>query len=364
MFSPIWIIFLLNHNFTMVEIGIIDAIYWLALFVFQIPAGLLSDKYPRIYIMAISSLLVGVAIIVFSFPFSFWIVVFSYVLWAAGVAMKNVGDAAWLFDYMYTVGEQNKFTKVYGYGWAISEVAIGVGAILGGYLGNHFSLQFPILLSGIIILFSAILPFQLPCSSTIHRKENVIENLMQSIKILRNNRKLYILLLIGGVYAAFDGVFIILKQPFMYFIGFTVDQIGLIYLIFTFVGAFASFTMYKLEKAMGKQILVLVGLLPLLSVVVMVVVPGLLAVTGVIMVGFTTGLTMPLMVYYVNLEVPSEKRGVMLSYISVIYTAILIPLSPLCGFLADISLQLAIVSLVCLCIPLLVLVVVAYKKRR
>ncbi|MEM3513581.1 MAG: hypothetical protein QXH13_05340, partial [Thermoplasmata archaeon] len=120
----------------MVEIGIIDAIYWLALFVFQIPAGLLSDKYPRIYIMAISSLLVGVAIIVFSFPFSFWIVVFSYVLWAAGVAMKNVGDAAWLFDYMYTVGEQNKFTKVYGYGWAISEVAIGTGALLGGFLAN------------------------------------------------------------------------------------------------------------------------------------------------------------------------------------------------------------------------------------
>ncbi|MEM3493054.1 MAG: hypothetical protein QXD15_01680, partial [Thermoplasmata archaeon] len=104
----------------MAEIGIIDAIYWLSLFLFQIPAGLLSDRYPRTYIMAMSSLLVGLAIIVFSFPVSFWVVVFSYVLWAAGVAMKNVGDAAWLFDYMYARGEENKFTRVYGYGWAIS----------------------------------------------------------------------------------------------------------------------------------------------------------------------------------------------------------------------------------------------------
>ncbi|MEM4294110.1 MAG: hypothetical protein QXJ27_08105, partial [Thermoplasmata archaeon] len=248
-----------------------------------------------------------------------------------------------------------------GYGWAISEVAIGTGALLGGFLANHFSLQFPILLSGIIILFSTLLPVQLPCPK-VHRSEDVIENLKQSIRILRTNRNLYILLLIGGVYAAFDGVFIILKQPFMYYIGLTVDQIGLIYLAFTFVGALGSFSMYKLEKTMGRGILALVGFLPLMSVLVMLLGPGFLAVVGVIIVGFTTGLTMPLMVYYVNLEVLSERRGVMLSYMSIIYTALLIPLSPLCGFLADISIQLALSFLLCLCVPYLVLVAIAYKK--
>lgn len=363
MFSPIWIIFLLQHNYTMVQVGIIDAVYWLSLFVFQIPAGLLSDRYPRTYIMAMSSLFVGLAIIVFSFPVSFWVVVFSYVLWALGVAMKNAGDAAWLFDYVHTAGTPHRFSKVYGYGMAISQVAIGVAALVGGYLGSVYSLQFPILLSGVIILFSALLPFLLPCPPRAFRKESMIVNLTQSVKIVRSNRTLYFLLLVGGVYAALDGVFIILKQPFMYYIGLSVNYIGLIYLLFTFVGASASFSMHKIEKALGKHVLLLIGLLPFVSIFMLLLIPGFLAVAGVVMFSFTTGLTLPLLIYYVNMEVPSEKRGVMLSYMSVIYTAILIPLSPLCGFLADISINLAIASLLGLCFPLMALVVFAYRAK-
>ncbi|MCX8173069.1 MAG: MFS transporter [Thermoplasmata archaeon] len=364
MFSPIWVIFLLQHDYTMVQVGVIDAIYWLSLFVFQIPAGLLSDRYPRTYIMALSSMFVGMAIIVFAFPVHFWVVVFSYVLWAVGVAMKNVGDSAWLFDYVHTAGVQHRFSKMYGYGMAISQISIGIAALIGGYLGSMYSLQFPILLSGVLILFSGLLPFLLPCPPRAIRRENVIVNLKESVKIVRANRNLYFLLFLGGIYAALDGVFIILKQPFMYYIGLSVSHIGLIYLVFTFVGASASFSMHKIEKAMGRRVLFLTGFLPLASIFVLLVTPGFLAVTGVIMFSFTTGLTLPLLVYYVNLEVPSDKRGVMLSYMSVIYTAILIPLSPVCGFLADVSINLAIISLFGLCVPLLALVVLAYRTRK
>lgn len=364
MFSPIWVIFLLQHDYSMVQVGILDAVYWLSLFVFQIPAGLLSDLYSRTYIMAASSFLVGIAILVFSFPFSFWILLLSYVLWAAGVALKNVGDAAWLFDYVHAQGSPHRFSKMYGYGMAISQVAIGIAALVGGYLGSVYSLQFPILLSGVIILFSGLFPLLLPCPSKTFRKENVIVNLKESIKIVRTNRTLYFLLFLGGIYAALDSVFIILKQPFMYLIGLQVSYIGLIYLIFTFVGAAASFSMHEIERVMGKRILFLIGLLPLTSIFVLLLVPGFLAVGGVILFSFTTGLTMPLLVYYINLEVPSEKRGVMLSYMSVIYTAILIPVSPLCGYLADISINLAIVSLLSFCLPLLILSFLAYRSKK
>ncbi|MGB9635777.1 MAG: MFS transporter [Thermoplasmata archaeon] len=359
LFSPIWVLFLLEHNFTMIQVGLIDSIYWLALFIFQIPAGLLSDRYPRTYIMALSSLFVGMAIIVFAFPVSFWVVVFSYVLWAGGVALKNVGDAAWLFDYMHLSGKEQEFTRVYGIGMGISYVAVGIAAFEGGFLGNLFSLQFPILLSGLIILFSALFPFMLPCSHITVKKEDFLSQLKDSLKIVRKKHLLYLLLMIGGIYSAFDAVMIILKQPFLYSAGFSVNQMGIIYLVFTFVGALASVSMFKVEKILRRRTIAIFSVLPIFSILILLFTQGILAVSGLLIISFTTGLMMPLMIYYINLEVPSDKRGVMLSYLSVIYTAILIPLAPFCGYLADISITIAILSMMVLCIPLAVLGVIA-----
>jgi len=355
MFSPVWILFLLEHHFTMSEIGLIDAIYWLAMFIFQIPAGYLSDRYPRTYMMCLSSVLVGIGAIVFAFPVSFSVVVLSYIIWACGIAFKNVGDAAWLFDYMHMKGMEKDFTKIYGIGWGLSEVAIGVSAVIGGYIGSITNLQLPILISGFLILFSAVFPLAMPCSRKPVEKKDFITELKTSASMLRQKKILYILLLIAGIYFAFDSVFIILKQPFLYKIGLNVHQIGLVYLIFTFIGALGSVSIHKIDRILGyRGVLLLVTLLPLLSILMLLLAPQILGIAGVVLVSFTTGITVPLMVYYINLEVGSERRGLIMSYMSVIYTGILIPATPFVGYLADISLTLAIFALLpMLCIPLL-----------
>lgn len=93
------------------DVSLLFAIWTAAALVFELPTGLVADRYPRKYVLIIGELVNAAAFLIWLFSPSFLGYAIGFVLWGAAYALKSGAYQALVYDELASNGRSEDYTK-------------------------------------------------------------------------------------------------------------------------------------------------------------------------------------------------------------------------------------------------------------
>jgi MFS family permease len=133
--------------------GVILSLFTVPFILFSIPAGVLADRYGKMRTLVPGLLLTGLFVMSFGLAGDFFTLALSALLSTTGLAFAWASTAGLLAD------SSKRLQKGYIAGvWSMSEgLGYLVGPVLGGLVGQYFSVKVPFVLLGAVFVVTAIL---------------------------------------------------------------------------------------------------------------------------------------------------------------------------------------------------------------
>ena len=137
LYIPIWILYLTDLGYSLVEIGLIGAVYETVKFITEVPFGVLGDKYGIRFSLTNSILLAIITWVMFFVlvPKNIILVICAVSLWALSESFFSGSFETWISketsqaafsDEMYKIGK-------------ISVASMLIGSLLGGFIYYYYN---------------------------------------------------------------------------------------------------------------------------------------------------------------------------------------------------------------------------------
>lgn len=201
---PIYSIFLLSKGLNIFQIGLVNLMFYVGLFIFEIPTGVIADAWGRKICVIISGLVRAVAFFVYAFADSILLCMLAELLCAFGNTFANGAFQAWYVDH---AEENENFTSVFSREQVLGRIMHIVGAIVGS-ICYSYSARVPWIVGGLIGLVTAIISQIIIHERKIIRRDtkSISEKYRESIGIFqtsirfcRTSKPFRFLLLIGFI---------------------------------------------------------------------------------------------------------------------------------------------------------------------
>lgn len=335
-------------NISLFQITLLQSWFSFWVFILEVPTGAIADKIGRKHSIALGSLIVALAVLLYGSIPHFGIFLLSEFLFAVGFALTSGADQALLYDTLKEQRQESQSKSILGKAESFHLLGIMVAAPIGSLIAGRFGLNAPMLASAIPFFLAAIIGWSIP-EPKIHSGESAAPQYLTIIKrglmALRSNPSLKVLA-IDSVLVAASAYFVIwFYQPLLTKIGIPVIYFGFIHAIFVGSQVLISANFKVVEKIIGqgKQYLTISALLTTLSFIGAALYPHLISIFLLILLAGGLGLTRSTYIAALaNRYIKSEERATVLSSVSMLRRFSLIILNPLVGFTADRSLPLAL----------------------
>ena len=129
-FEPFFILFLLEKDFTFLEIGLIYSIREITRNVFEIPAGFIADALGRRKTMILSFSIYILSFLLYYIAARYYLVVVATIAFALGDAFRTGTHKAMIFDYLQIRGWSDQKVHYYGHTRSWSQIGSAASSLL------------------------------------------------------------------------------------------------------------------------------------------------------------------------------------------------------------------------------------------
>ncbi len=329
-----------------VEIMYLQAYFWLAIVLFEIPCGAISDYIGRKFSLFIGGISLAMAALMYTSIPHMGIFLIAETLWAFGEASITGTNTAIVFDTLKLLGREKEIDKVVARNVSFLVAGIGISAPIGSLLTLIIPIQF--------VETLMIVPFSLAAIVSLMLKEpnhdlkdsrshqSYISIVKSGIKELKQNK---ILLILGLDQMIGEGLIFLVFWMYQPYLG----DFGVLIVYFGFVSALMTISQIILmnfvpklnDKITHKKRLLftftlITGISFLLLGTLRSIVIIIVLFTVVVGVGISRGI---IHVRAINNQIESENRATVLSTINIIGTSIKAIIFPLTGYLVMVSLS-------------------------
>lgn len=348
----LWVIFMQQHyGFSMTEVTLLDLPFWAGKFIFEIPTGVVADRFGRKLSLAISSGLSAVIWMVFSLVGNFWLLVLAQFIGALAATFSSGADEALLYESVRGLGREDEYARISGRMRAIEVIASMLAGVGVGLLAT-VDLVLPVRLASLLIALQ-IIPvicmketIQPAAEARSHSAEPYLQTVRRAFGLLREIpavRWAVTYQVVLGCVAFYASAFF---QPFALEAGMGLALIGPLTMLLQLAGVAGSLSVARLQEKLGS--------LRLLYAAALLVAPGLALVgaarllhgpgaaggaglwlSSLCFTTFLFSMTQPLLLAVLQAQVANEVRATLLSIQSLLSTVFLIVTEPGLGVLAD-----------------------------
>lgn len=303
----------------------------------EVPTGLISDLLGRKKTMVAGALCVFVALLLYASGFNTWVLFAGAFFEGIGRSLFSGTDKALLYETLQEQEHSNQFETVYGKVGSFEQIALGVSAVIGGFLAL-FSLQLVMWVAVIPALLSFICSFyfvDIKTKSKVKQSANVM--LKKAFQGLVENRRLRLVSMAEILDFGFGEATFYFQAAFF---NLLIPQwlIGLVRGVHHLCGALGFWTAGTMIKRFGHKILLIGGnvITSLISLLVLLIPspmsPFVMAILNV-EYGYTSTAQNGLM----QREFSDQQRSTMGSIVSLAGSLVFSVVSILLGYIADIS---------------------------
>lgn len=370
-FEPYLIVYFALSGLSLFEIGLLYSIREILTYVFEVPSGVLADRYGKKTELIICFVFYIISFVLFYLGSSFFFYAIAMIFFGLGEAFRSGTHKAMIMSYIDHQNMTDSKSKIYGKTRSFS--------LIGSTVSSLISIIFVLVLPNLSWLFIiAIIPYLLDMllilsypnylndrmDAKFDFKDFLKQNVI-AVKFVFKDKKILNLLINSSSYNAvfktikdyIQPIIIMITISIIVFQNLTVDEnvnvyLGVIYAVIYLISSVASFNSHKLMEYVSREKIintmwVLSGItLILLSIFLENLVPliGLFILLYVFQ-----NLRKPIMIEKIGDEVENSKRASALSIESQ-FTAVQVAiLAPVLGFVADrytISSMLIIIGLI------------------
>ena len=154
-------ILFIDKGMTVTDVALLIALWSAFAIVFEIPSGVLADRWNRRNMLAVASILNGICYVIWFFSDTFFMFALGFFFWAIAGAFTSGTEEGLIFDNLKSDGREESFTQVYGRANLFSNAGNIVGIASAGIISNFVSVEGIALLSAAICFINVIFILQI-----------------------------------------------------------------------------------------------------------------------------------------------------------------------------------------------------------
>ncbi len=331
--SLIWSVntlFLLEAGLTIAEVFLANALFSAGMVIFEIPTGVAADTLGRrvSYLLSVGVLAATTVLYVIAAEAGGGIVVFGAVSVLMGLGFTFYSGAleAWLVDGLKALGHDHALDAVFARGQQVSGVAMFVGTIAGGFLGQ-LDLAVPYVsracLLGAVFLVAGRLMTEIGFTPATLRARELPRRMREqaSVGIAHGWRHpgLRLLMTSGAVRGVFIGWAFYASQPYLLELleRDAVWVVGLVTAAVSLATIVGNQVVEVLSRRCGRRTTMLLwasSVSTVASIAMGVTSSFAVAVGALLVIAIAMGVTMPVRQAYLHRVTPSEHRATVVSF--------------------------------------------------
>lgn len=336
--NAIWVLYMAYKGLPLYQIGIVEGIFHVASFLFEVPSGALADLFGRKKIIVAGRIFSCISAVMMLFSNNVISFSIAFIISALSYNLNSGSEEALVYDSMKMTGEEKDYIKVNSRLNMIIEVSQGLSTFIGGVLAekSYTLCYIAIIVISLISLLPAML-FKEPLVSKNEAKESISikKHFNMCYTILKGNKEVIKILIYYPLVFTFDAVVYFYGQQYFSLLGFNKIQISLIMLfsgVFAILGAFSS---EKLMSVLGDKTKYFASVLMGISIIIISFKNIAFSILFFGIMTYSNSLLYPIQSSSLNKLIPSHQRATILSVDSMMYSLFMIVFFPICGFMAD-----------------------------
>lgn len=334
--EAIWVIYLSYRGLSLWQIGVLEGIFHLSGFLFEVPSGVLADLFGRKNVMfsgRISSMMATV-FMVFSHSFAGFGI--GMVLSALAYNLNSGSEEALLYDSARMAAREKEYMKISSRWNVLGEGAMALATFAGGILAEiSYFLCYGVDFGGVLISLFPLLFMKEPDIRVEKEKISLRKHCKEIFCILKEKPEVIKILTYYPIIGAFYITVYFYCQKYFTELGASRTLLGLIFLLCGGLSCLGALCSPKLYALLGERMKYGVALCMGISILV-IAKAGLTGATLALMIlGFFNALLEPVKSFSLNQLIPSQQRATIISIESMCYSVAMILFFPLSGALAD-----------------------------
>jgi MFS family permease len=335
MWLPVQILLLLDKGFSLSQVAVLDAMWYLSTVIFEIPTGTITDRYGKKASFFMAAIFKAIALFILGFGKSFLAICAAEILWGFSSSFETGTIDAFLFDSLKQLKREDDFRKVRGRVSTLATLAGALGSLIAGYLAG-IRINLPITVTALfaLLLCPLIFLFKEPEVSTF-KEPSYTFHIKESARYICRHRSVLVLLLYSSVMGAGIWAMHLFYQPLIRSYDIQLEKIGILYLFFWIFDAIGAYLSDAFYRRIGKFSIYILPFCFVLSVFALGIftTPGILSVIFIIFL--INGLYLPILSDLLNKRIPSGKRATIISAGAMLSCLISTTINPLLGRISD-----------------------------
>lgn len=319
--------FLMAKGLNLLEINLVNFVFFGTLFIFEIPTGAFADVFGRKLSFVISCFLFAIGLIIYAYATSFWWFALGETISAIGATFSSGAFQAWLVDRLEILEYKGSINKVFAREQQIRSATGIIAALLGAFLADK-NLSLPWIFAGCIMFAAGILAMIFMKEENFVRKQfsffdgfrAMKETIQNSARYGMRNNVVRFIIIMGFVqyfavqapnmeWQPFFGHFVSQKKNF----GFVYMGISIALIIGSALAP-KFLNVIKNEKNALCIAQLIIGLGICITILCNTLVP---AITIFLFHEIARGLFVPVKDAYLNDNIPSKERATLISFESI-----------------------------------------------
>lgn len=336
---PFWTLWVYKNLESVFLLTVVDVAFWVTMIMFQVPAGLLGDKYGRKAVLFLGEALFAIGILGFGLSTGFPEYLASNIIWALGVCFIVSGDTPFVYDTLLELDRGSEFTKVMGTANAVMYLMNAVACAAGGVIIMVTDrVELTLIIASMIGLMGSFTVIMLKEPKVSREAKRTFRSQLGSgFREIVKSRAIMILIffqitLLLGIYvmAVFRSVYMKEKLELDYL------QIGVLFASFAIVGGIVTSRASWIEtrlKERGSLVFMLVTMIMSFFIVYLLRSP--VAVGTQYMMYMIAGLQAPVIGGYIHRLVGSSHRSTVMAIASMMFTVAVVIVEVIMGWISD-----------------------------
>ncbi len=316
LFAPVLVLFFGARGLSVVEITLLNSVYCVTAMLFEVPTGLLADRWGRKRAMVLGSLMMAAGCLVDWAGHSFASFAVGEGLLALGMTLTSGSDSAWLYDRLRDDGRVPAYRRLEGLGSASKLAGTAVAMAAGGWLArSHLAATY---LATAAVCLAASLAAALLGEARYERpsRRAPLAQTLGAVRLVASYPPLRFAVLFSTLVFSLTRMSIYVHQPYLSAAGFAISDVGVVLAALSLLGGLGAVGIDPLRRTLGERTLVW-ALPALLAASYLVLGTWVVAVSGVAMLALQSiagGVYSPLSKDLLNRSISdSSHRATILS---------------------------------------------------
>src|SRR3989344_5236857 len=153
--AAVYVTFLLSQGLNLFEVNMVNFVFFITMFVCEIPTGAIADVFGRKTSFVCSCFLYTAGMFTYAVSHSFWGFALAEMTAAVGRTFASGAFQAWLVDRVRHQGYKGSLNSVFSKEQQLGQIGLIIGAICGAFLADK-NMALPWIVAGFVMLVAGV----------------------------------------------------------------------------------------------------------------------------------------------------------------------------------------------------------------